>query len=269
MEFFTKIRFFFNFILCRNKTNHSDKVRNLLSTTMNDFLRNRSFCLGATDLSEVKFKNICSWRCFHTNWLNTYLCERLVYIQSLSNNFPFISTFLLDAVFPSKKFFRFFFFQLQNIVKIFVVHLKPSTLRDFLIYRKWWQKRFPKQDSLLKQIARTRLFCQRRRVLTVFRRRPLTIKGAFPVISPGCWCNDIVDGKYHIFIRSLSVTETVWTDSYDELKFYVSFSLNINSFLVLQKSTHVFLRQVDKTYEPMWHTVSSATIHTVLDLTRK
>lgn len=40
-------------------------------------------------------------------------------------------------------------------------------------------------------------------------------------------------------------------DSYDELKFYVSFSLNINSFLVLQKSTHVFLRQVDKTYEPM------------------
>lgn len=124
MEFFTKIRFFFNFILCRNKTNYSDKVRNLLSTTMNDFLRNRSFCLGATDLSEVKFKNICSWRCFHTNWLNTYLCERLVYIQSLSNNFPFISTFLLDAVFPSKKFFRFFF-QLQNIVKIFVVHLKP------------------------------------------------------------------------------------------------------------------------------------------------
>ena len=98
--------------------------------------------------------------------------------------------------------------------------------------------------GVLKQMARTRLFCQRRRVLTVFRRRPLTIKGAFPVISP-------VDGKYHIFIWSLSVKETVWTDSYDELKFYVSFSLNINSFLVLQKSTHVFLRQVDKTYEPM------------------
>ena len=119
-----KSGFFFNFILCRNKTNHSDKVRTLLCTTMNDLLRNHSFCLDATDLREVKFENICSWRCFHTNWLNTYLCERLGYIQSLSHNFPFISKFLFDAVFPSKKFFRFFF-QLQNIVKIFVVYLKP------------------------------------------------------------------------------------------------------------------------------------------------
>lgn len=92
---------------------------------MNDLLRNHSFCLGATDLREVKFENICSWRCFHTSDLTLtfvsvyYIFKAFLIISRSSVNF------FLTLYFLVRSFFVFFFFQLQNVVKIFVVHLKP------------------------------------------------------------------------------------------------------------------------------------------------